>query len=189
MRALWRFPWERGEATPAARARRALGARLDSASEAPYYGLDLNAVSLVVPSALNAADLAAVAPRHKNLPYARLQHIDPARAVVITGRPETERALTQEWLAAEGHDALLLVCRPDNTSPEPASFARYKAKVATRLGCTHFVESDPAQAILIAAYAPHLVVSWWSIAKERSFLVGAAPTPDDLLWQGNGMAL
>jgi hypothetical protein len=60
---------------------------------------------------------------------------------------------------------------------ETTLIARYKAEAATRLGCTHFVESDPAQTILIAAHAPHLVVSWWSAAEARAFLVGAASTP------------
>jgi hypothetical protein len=57
--------------------------------------------------------------------------------------------------------------------------ARYKAETATRLGCTHFVESEPEQTILIAAHAPHLVVSWWSAAQARAFLVGATPTSAD----------
>jgi adenine/guanine phosphoribosyltransferase-like PRPP-binding protein len=35
MRALWRFPWERGEATPAGRALRATGAGPDRATELP----------------------------------------------------------------------------------------------------------------------------------------------------------
>jgi hypothetical protein len=43
MRSLWRFPWERGEATPAGRALRATGAGPDRATELPFYGLDLDA--------------------------------------------------------------------------------------------------------------------------------------------------
>ena len=43
MRALWRFPWERGEATPAGRALRAAGGGPDRATELPFYGLDLDA--------------------------------------------------------------------------------------------------------------------------------------------------
>jgi hypothetical protein len=58
-----------------------------------------------------------------------------------------------------------------------ALIARYKAETATRWGCTHYFESDPMQTILIAACAPHLLVSWWSAAEARAFVVGAAPSP------------
>jgi hypoxanthine phosphoribosyltransferase len=179
MRALWRFPWERGEATPTGRALRATGAGPDRATEAPFHGLDLDGVFPPdVPSALYDTDLAAaVAQRHDTSPYGVLPHYDPARAVVITGRPEMDRALTEEWLARHGHGALRVQCRPDSMPHETQLIARYKAEAATRLGCTHFVESDPAQTILIAAHAPHLVVSWWSAAEARAFLVGAASTP------------
>ncbi len=40
MRELWCFPWERGEATPAGRSRRAAGAGPDAASEAPFFAVD-----------------------------------------------------------------------------------------------------------------------------------------------------
>jgi hypothetical protein len=45
---------------------------------------------------------------------------------------------------------------------------------ATRWGCTNFIESEPEQAIRIAAIAPHLVVSWWSAAETRAWVIGAA---------------
>ena len=64
--------------------------------------------------------------------------------------------------------------RPAGVSTDLASVARYKAEAATRWGCTHFVESAAEQAIRIAAHAPHLVVSWWSAAEARHFVVGAA---------------
>ena len=59
MRALWRFPWERGEATPAGRALRATGAGPDRTTELPFYGLDLDGVFLPdVPDAVYRADIA-----------------------------------------------------------------------------------------------------------------------------------
>ncbi len=179
MRALWRFPWERGEATPSGRVLRASGAGPDRVTEAPFHGLDLDGVFLPdVPSAVYDADLAAaVAQRHDTAPHDVLPRFDPARAVVITGRPEMDRGLTEEWLARHGHGALRLECRPDSMPHKTGLIARYKAETATRVGCTHFVESDPAQTILIAVHAPHLVVSWWSAADARAFLVGAASAP------------
>jgi len=40
------------------------------------------------------------------------------------------------------------------------------------------VESDAEQALRIAAYAPHLVVSWWSAADARAWLIGVAAQPE-----------
>lgn len=180
MTALFRFPWERGEATPAARTLRATGAAADRRTEAPFIGLDLDGVFLPdVPLAEYRADLAAALARRQALaPHPRLPHFDPQRAVVITGRPVCDHADTSAWLAGCGHGGLPLVCRPGDVADSPESVARYKAQAATRWGCTHFVESDPAQAIRIAAEAPHLVVTWWSADEARGWLIGATMQPD-----------
>ena len=97
------------------------------------------------------------------------------RAVIITGRPEIDRPHTEAWLARWGFHGLKLECRPDEVPADLASVACYKAMAATRCGCTHFIESEPEQAIRIAAIAPHLVVSWWSAAETRAWVIGAAP--------------
>ena len=179
MRALWRFPWERGEATPAGRARRATGAGPDRATELPFYGLDLDGVFLPdVPDAVYRANIAeAVLRRHGLEPFPTLPFFAPERAVVITGRPDSDRERTQAWLARWGHGALPLECRPDRIPHNPDSVARYKAETATRWGCTHFVESDAEQALRVAAHAPHLVVSWWSATDARAWLIGVAAQP------------
>jgi adenine/guanine phosphoribosyltransferase-like PRPP-binding protein len=179
MRVLWRFPWERGEATPTGRALRATGAGPDRLTELPFYGLDLDGVFLPdVPDAIYRADIAdAVARRHALEPFATLPHFSPDRAVVITGRPESDRALTKAWLEQWGHGPLFLECRPTEMPHDPVLVAHYKAETATRWGCTHFVESDAEQALRIAAHAPHLVVSWWSAAESRAWLIGVAAQP------------
>jgi hypothetical protein len=179
MTALFRFPWERGEATPAARALRATGAAADRVTEAPFVGLDLDGIFLPdIPLAEYQADLArALARRHALPVFGQLPPFGADRAVVITGRPACDHAQTSTWLADCGHGALPLECRPEHIADDPASVARYKAEAATRWGCTHFVESDPEQAIRIAAIAPHLLVSWWSAAEARAWLIGAAGQP------------
>jgi hypothetical protein len=179
VRTLWRFPWERGETTPAGRALRATGAGPDRLTELPFHGLDLDGVFLPdVPDAFYQADIEdAVARRHLLEPFASLPYFAPERAVVITGRPDSDRERTCAWLARWGHGALPLECRPSEMAHNPDSVARYKAEVATRWGCTHFVESDPEQALRIAAHAPHLVVSWWSAKDARAWLIGAAAQP------------
>lgn len=172
----FRLPWERGEATPAARARRTGGEPADRAFEAPFIGLDLDGIFLPdITREDYAADLeAALARRAELTPFATLPHFSPDRAVVITGRPDIDEAPTRAWLARHGHGGLPLQMRPAATPTDLDSVARYKAEAATRWGCTHFVESEPEQAIRIAAHAPHLVVSWWSAEEARHWVVGAA---------------
>jgi hypoxanthine phosphoribosyltransferase len=177
---LFRFPWERGEATPAARLIRENGGSADRTFERPFLGLDLDGVFLPdVPQATYDRDLqAALRHRHGLGPFERLPRFDSARAVVITGRPEADRAMTEAWLARWGHGELALTCRPHGVADDPGSVARYKAQAATRWGCTHFIESDPEQAIRIAALAPHLIVSWWRAEDARGWLIGATSQPE-----------
>jgi len=179
MQEYFRLPWERGEATPAARARRRTGAARERSTERPFFGLDLDGVFLPdVPQAHYDADLAEALGRRQALePFAVLPPFSPDRAVVITGRPEMDRPHTEAWLARWGFHALRLECRPNEVPTDPPSVARYKAMAATRWGCTNFIESDPEQAIRIAAIAPHLVVSWWSAAETRAWVIGAASPP------------
>jgi len=176
MAAFFRLPWERGEATPAARARRALGEPADRAHEAPFIGLDLDGIFLPdIARADYDADLAAALARRGELaPFADLPHFSADRAVVITGRPDIDEQVTRRWLGRHGHGGLPLQMRPAGTPTDLDSVARYKAEAATRWGCTHFVESEPEQAIRIAAHAPHLVVSWWSADEARHWIVAAA---------------
>lgn len=176
MRDLFRFPWERGEATPSARASRAIGASATRETESPFFGLDLDGVFLPdITRADYDADLAAALQRRRVLPpFACLPPFVAERAVIITGRPESDRAETLAWLAEHGYHSLQLECRPAGVAAEIGAVTRYKAATATRWGCTHFIESEPEQAIRIAALAPHLVVSWWSAEELRAWVVGAA---------------
>jgi hypoxanthine phosphoribosyltransferase len=189
MRELFRFPWERGEATPAARRMRANGAAANRAYEAPFIGLDLDGVFLPdMPKAEYERDLAqALRRRHALAPFGRLPRFDAARAVVITGRPESDRDMTEAWLVRCGHDRLPLECRPADVADDVAAVAGYKAQAATRWGCTHFIESDPEQAIRIAALAPHLVVSWWRAEDARGWLIGATSQPEDCSFASVGI--
>ncbi len=176
MRELFRFPWERGEATPAARFRRTGGTPAEREFEKPFFGLDLDGVFLPdIPRAHYDSDLEeALRRRHLLDPFPALPPFAPDRAVVITGRPDMDRAQTAAWLERHGHSAIPLVCRPADVPADIASVSRYKAEAATRWGCTHFVESEAEQAVRIAALAPHLVVSWWSAEETRAWMIGAA---------------
>ena len=50
--------------------------------------------------------------RHGLEPFPTLPFFAPERAVVITGRPDSDRERTQAWLTRWGHGALPLECRP-----------------------------------------------------------------------------
>jgi hypoxanthine phosphoribosyltransferase len=162
---LFRFPWERGEATPAARRLRATGAAADRRTELPFFGLDMDGVLM---PAVGQPGATSGKPR-PNLPA-----YNGERVVAVTRRPESDRAMLEAWLAGWGVPTLALECRRSETAEDVMSLSRYKAATATRWGCTHFVESDPEQAIRIAAAAPHLQVVWWSAAETRAWIIGAA---------------
>ena len=167
MRELWRFPWERGEATPRGRDWRARPLEPGTpernlATEAPFVGVDLEVV---------------LGRRELPNPLAGLPLVVPQRTVVISRMPERERAEADGWLDRWRHGGLGFECLPNTVPADPGSVARFKVAVATRRGCTHFIEGDARQAILIAAAAPHLIVTWWSTTEDAGYLIGAATQP------------
>jgi hypoxanthine phosphoribosyltransferase len=177
MRALWRFPWERGEATPAGRALRATGAGPDRSTEAPFTAMDLEVLLLPPTDAALTLDLVAALPSHQPRPPAlSMPLFMPEQAVLVTGRPESERLLIQRMLGRRGI-VTPLHCRPDDTPDDARSVAAHKAAAALHWGCTHFIESDPGQAILIAAVVPHLIITWWPRESGRACVVSAAQSP------------
>ncbi len=160
MRDLFRLPWERGEATPTGRAVKATGLRGDPGAEAPFVGIGLDAV-----------------------PPAHFQRA-VQRAVLISSLPEAERTRIAAALASTPYRHLPLECwggsiaAEVNARPHAAdavALARYKAETATRWGCTHFIETDPEQAIRISAHAPHLIVTWTDPTTGKPWILGAAP--------------
>jgi adenine/guanine phosphoribosyltransferase-like PRPP-binding protein len=170
MRSLWRFPWERGEATPAGRALRATGAGPDRATELPFYGVEFD--SIIVSQETNGGSLPG--PEETFNPLSKRPVVSIERTVLITGRPESDREAIVKWLTRWGHGDVPLECRPPGIPSQLALIAHYKAETATRWGCTHFIESNVEQAVRIAARAPHLLVSWWSAAEAKAWVVGAS---------------
>lgn len=173
---LWRFPWERGETTPRARQRREAGAPRQLDDEQSYFGVDLDGIFLAdLPSADYSADLqATLAARDQLQRFAVLPTFVPERATIITGRPESDRARTQAWLHRHGFGDIPLEMRPADCPDHIEAVIAYKAAIATKLGCTHYIESDARQAIGIAAAAAQLFVIWWDAHTQAGHLVGAA---------------
>jgi hypothetical protein len=160
MRALFRLPWERGEATPTGRAAKVSGVRDNRGAEAPFVGLGLDKTLL------------------KSIAAGVATQLPVDRAVLICEFPETERTWIAASIAVTPWRHLALECRPEATGGDKHSLARFKAETATKWGCTHFTECDAEQAIEISGHAPHLIVTWWSAETRRGWIVGAAARLD-----------
>lgn len=176
------FPWERQAYTERYRddwLRVEAGEAAAMADDHEYatYAIDLDGILLPdVPSTRYDEDLAAaLSERDTLLPFDTLPGIDLQKVrTIITGRPELDRARTEAWLARHGFGHMQLVMRAPHTHDErPAGAAAHKAAAALQRGVTHFVESDPVQALLIAQQAPLLRVIWWDAASRTGMLVGA----------------
>ncbi|WP_144108020.1 phosphoribosyltransferase [Paraburkholderia sp. BCC1886] len=176
------FPWERQAYTARYRddwAQVEAGQSTALAEDHEYatYAIDLDGILLPdVPLARYDEDLAAaLAERDALLPFDVLPGIDLQRVrTIITGRPELDRARTEVWLARHGFGHLSLVMRaPHSHDESSAGAAAHKAAAALREGVTHFVESDPLQALLIARAAPLLRVIWWDAPTRTGTLVDA----------------
>ncbi|MGF6774318.1 hypoxanthine phosphoribosyltransferase [Paraburkholderia sp. GAS199] len=176
------FPWERQAHTQGYRddwARVETGDASAMADDHEYatYAIDLDGILLPdVPLARYDEDLAAaLAERDALLPFEVLPDIDLKKVrTIITGRPEADRARTRNWLERHGFGHLQLVMRaPDTHDESTADAAAHKADAALRGGVTHFVESDPVQALLIAQHAPLLRVIWWDARTQTGRLVSA----------------
>ncbi len=167
MRQFWRFPWERGETTPAGRAWRAAGHGPDRMTERPFIGIGLNDDDEGEVEVILAHRPPITPLTYSAVPIA-------GQPVVISTQAESERIRIQSVLAQHGCADFRLKCRPGGCPDDIVSLARYKADVATQIGCTHFIESHSRQAVFIAAFAPHLLVSWWSREMRTGYMVGVA---------------
>ena len=162
-----------------ARARRQAGAHPEPEHQRPYIALDLDGIFKPdLPLTDYAENLqATLAHRDTLAALPNWPDFSQDRAVIITGRPETDRARTQTWLQRWGLGPLPLEMRPPNIPDAPETVAAYKAQTALRLGCTHFIESDAQQAILSATHAPHLVMTWWDATRGTSVILEATQAP------------
>jgi hypoxanthine phosphoribosyltransferase len=178
---LW-FPWERHAHSNEYRetwqqsAAGTLGP-IGADHEFDVYAIDLDGILLpdVPPERYTANLAAALKERDELAPFEYLPEIGVKGAkAIITGRPEMDRTRTEAWLRAHGHHGPRLIMRdPSMHDDSPPQVAVYKAENAIELGCTHFVESDPLQAIHIARHAPLLRVIWWNAAQRNGCLVSA----------------
>jgi len=142
------FPWERHAYTDAYRAdwlRTAAGRWGDLQQDDRYTAV---ALDLECCSALPEGE------------------VDNVR-VIVTDRPERDRASTQGWLVKHGFGRTPLIMQG------LGGVVSHKVDAAVKFRCTVFIESDLQQAILISERAPLLKVVWWDVASGVGKLVGA----------------
>jgi hypoxanthine phosphoribosyltransferase len=177
------FPWERQAYTEGYRddwLQVEAGHSDSMAGDHEYatYAIDLDGILLPdVPLARYAEDLAAaLIERDALLPFDVLPDIDLKQVrAVITGRPQADLERTRAWLERHGFGHLELVMRvPDQHDETAAGAAAHKIAAVLRCGVTHFLESDPVQALMIAQRAPLLRVIWWDAHARTGTLVSAS---------------
>lgn len=175
------FPWERQACTDTYRDHwkdTAGGRAGHMAQDHEYdaYAIDLDGILLPdIPLEHYAGDRQAALERRDRLaPFNYLPRWGAVKAI-ITGRPEMDRSRTQAWLSRQGYGHTPLIMRDTRLySESPECVAAHKARAAVQLGCTHFVESDPLQAILISQQVPLLRIVWWDAEARQGRLIGAA---------------
>lgn len=153
------FPWERESITPA------FDATLNRPDQPEYqyasWAIDLDGILLMdLPEAQYAQALeATLAQRDLLTPHKVLPQLDLANVTIITGRPEQDRQRTQAWLTQHGFLGPLVM--RNEALHTAAQTAEHKAQAILARCHTHFIESDPAQALNIACRAPVARVFWW----------------------------
>lgn len=176
------FPWERHAHTDAYRAdwlhtEAGRHGTLKEDHEYMTFALDLDGILMPdIPADQYDSNLEVALNQRDNLaPFAVAPGVEVKMArAIITARPEIDRTRTEHWLSKHGFDGIQLVMRDTTRYPEGEEGAvAHKIEAAIRLGCTHFIESDLTQAVMIAERAPLLRVVWWDAMKNAGKLIGA----------------
>lgn len=142
-----------------------------------FLGLDLDGVFAAdIPWEQYLADMEGTLAYRDTLPVLpTLPSFDARRTTVISGRPIAEYTRTRAWLDQHGFSEVALVCRdPEIHGGTLQTMAVYKADVINRLGCSHFYESEPVQADIIANLAINTTVYQWDAetAQAKHIRVG-----------------
>ncbi|MEO6959211.1 MAG: phosphoribosyltransferase family protein [Burkholderiaceae bacterium] len=157
------FPWERESITAA------FGATSNQPDQAQHayasWAIDLDGILLpdLAEHLYAEALIDTLARRDALTPHEMLPNLDLSNVTIITGRPEQDRQRTQAWLNRYGFNGPLVM--RDETRYSPDQTAQQKADAILERCHTHFIESNPRQALQIAARAKVTRVLWWDGAK------------------------
>jgi hypothetical protein len=154
------FPWERHSITDGFGAT----ANLPCRPEHDYasWAIDLDGVLLMdLPEERYATALHDTLAERDLLPLSpTLPALDLNQSTIITGRPEQDRQRTRAWLERHGFMGPLIM--RDESRHGPAQTPQHKAEAILARRHTHFIESDPVQALDIARRAKLARVIWWN---------------------------
>lgn len=157
------FPWERSHLAPSS------PDRVGQSDLADWLtAFDLDGVFVDdVPADLYQTDLSAALAARDQLPALPPHPYWRNGGVIISGRLETDRARTEDWLARHGLAPTRLLLRPslDVSTPE------FKRRALIDLQVTEYIESELAQAEIIAGL-PHVVVWHYDWRSRQSRRVG-----------------
>jgi hypoxanthine phosphoribosyltransferase len=170
------FPWERYSFNPDARNEYKKNRKLSKNDSEYYkYGSDLDGIFLpdiddslyhenlekaLKDRALLKPYSKEIFPKSNNIPF-----------VIISGRPKCDTEVTKNWLINNKIEFSELFLRDNETIDFKTSDDHYtkaersaesKAIHIKQLGITHYFESDPLQALLIADKLPMVKVCWWN---------------------------
>ncbi len=170
------FPWERESITPSFDATMNCPDRPDY--EYASWAIDLDGVLLMdLPEHQYAQALHETLARRDVLPPSTsLPQLDLNNITIITGRPEQDRERTQRWLDQHGFHGPLIM--RDETRHSAEQSAAHKAEAILARCHTHFIESDPRQALDIASRAQVARVVWWNGCKALMVYANAVEQLD-----------
>lgn len=157
------FPWERESITAA------FGATSNQPDQPQHayasWAIDLDGILLpdLAEHLYAEALIDTLSQRDTLEPHETLPNLDLSNVTIITGRPEQDRQRTQAWLSRYGFNGPLVM--RDETRYSPGQTAQQKADAILERCHTHFIESNPGQALQIAARAKVARVLWWDGAK------------------------
>lgn len=155
------LPWERYRINPQTDAEAKDDRRADHEFERTAW--DLDGIFLDdIDEEMYQNDLQQTLALRDEYPISALAPLPSLQDVVITGRPLSDRERTEKWLRKHGISIPVVLRDDGEKQPSKESVARWKGERALEIGCTHFVESDPIQALHLAALYPELRVIWWN---------------------------
>ncbi|ROM72234.1 phosphoribosyltransferase [Pseudomonas brassicacearum] len=175
------FPWERQSFTDEYRrhwikTRGGTTSAMGNDHDYDTYAIDLDGILLpdISPARYEANLERALLERDDLEPFSLLPAHKRVEAI-ITGRPEMDRDRTLLWLRQYGYGEVELRMRDTaRYDDSPGQVALHKARAALDLACTHFIESDPVQAVLISTAAPLLRVIWWDAITRQAKLISSS---------------
>jgi hypoxanthine phosphoribosyltransferase len=169
------FPWERHRINAQSHRDHKSGGPIKADSDYFIYGADMDGIFLPdIPDLQYQQNLAAaLIERAELMPYdASLFPTGFGEDwIIVSGRPSIDISVTQDWLRKHNISCRKVLLRDEAAIDFPAHVDHYvkseksaQSKIVHILaqGITHFYESDPLQAIIIAAEAPFVRVCWWN---------------------------